>query len=185
MMSVCGEIALVSWPPVLRVPRRQSKMTPRALVSCGSLQGLHRRAATQMDDWLRQAVVVCSKLEQKQIVAALGPREFLLKERALRMLGVFYRDSNRPREAAQQFALAVDMVRALPPPETGDHRMALRSDLTDLGLVLAQLGMRGTARQALGEAREYYLKTEPNHPTLKTIDSWLQRLQDPPPEKEK
>jgi len=150
-----------------------------ALVTCGSLMSLHRRAAKQMEEWLRQAVAVTSKLDQRQIVAALGPREVMLKERALRMLGVYYRDQNRPREAAQKFALAVEAVRAMPPPETGEHRLALRGDLYDLGLVLLQLGMRGTARDALGEAREYYLKTEPNHSTLKAIDSQLQRLEEP------
>ena len=150
-----------------------------ALVTCGSLMALHRRASKQMEQWLKQGVAISTKLEQRQIVAALGPREIMLKERSLRMLGVFYRDQNRPREAAQKFALAVEAVRAMPPPETGEHRMALRSDLYDLGLVLAQLGMRGTARDALGEAREYYLKTEPNHPTLKSIDSQLQRLEEP------
>lgn len=149
-----------------------------ALVTCGGLFGLHRRAAKQMEDWLKQAVAISSKLGQKEIVSALGPREFLLKERALRMLGVFYRDQNRPREAAQNFALAVDTVRALPPPETADHRLALRSDLYELGTALAKLGLRGTARQALGESREYYLKTEPNHSMLKNIDSQLQRLEE-------
>ena len=99
------------------------------------------------------------------------------------MLGVLYRDQNRTREAAQQFALAVDFVRALPPPETADHRMALRGDLHELGTALAKLGLRGTARQALGEAREYYLKSEPSHSALKNIDSQLQRLQDPEQDK--
>jgi tetratricopeptide (TPR) repeat protein len=150
-----------------------------ALVTCGGLMGLHRRASKQMEEWLKQGVAISAKLEQRQIVSSLGPREVMLKERALRMLGVFYRDQNRTREAAQNFALAVETVRAMAPPESGDHRMALRSDLYDLGLVLAQLGMRGTARDALGEAREYYLKTEPNHPTLKSIDSQLQRLEVP------
>jgi tetratricopeptide (TPR) repeat protein len=150
-----------------------------ALVTCGALTGLHRRAATQMEDWLKQGVAISAKLEQRQIVSSLGPREVMLKERALRMLGVYYRDQNRPREAAQNFALAVEAVRAMPPPETGDQRMALRADLYDLGLVLAQLGMRGTARDALGEAREYYLKTEPNHPALQAIDAQLQRLEEP------
>jgi tetratricopeptide (TPR) repeat protein len=150
-----------------------------ALVTCGGLMGLHRRAARQMEDWLRQGVAIALKLEQGAIVAALGPREALLKERGLRMLGVFYRDQNRPREAAENFALAVDTVRALPPPETGEHRLALRSDLHDLGMALAQMGLRGTARQALGEARELYLKTEPNHPALQAIDAQLQRLQEP------
>ena len=150
-----------------------------ALVTCGSLLALHLRASRQMEAWLRQAVAVTGKLEQRQIVAALGPREVMLKERALRMLGVFYRDQRRPREAAQNFALAVETVRALPPPETVDHRLALRSDLYDLGLVLMQLGMRSTARDALGEAREYYLKTEPKHSTLQNIDAQLQRLAEP------
>src|SRR6185503_4174163 len=66
-----------------------------ALVSCGGLQGLHRRAAAQMEDWLKQAVAIASKLDQQAIVASLGPGEFMLKERCLRMLGVFYRDRNR------------------------------------------------------------------------------------------
>ena len=151
-----------------------------ALVTCGSLIGLHRRASKQMEAWLRQGVAISTKLEQREIVAALGPREAMLKERALRMLGVFYRDQNRPREAAENFARAVDTVRAMPPPETADHRMALRGDLYELGTLLAKLGLRGTARQALGESRELYLKTEPNHPTLKAIDSQLQRLEAPP-----
>jgi len=150
-----------------------------ALVTCGSLIGLHRRAANQMEDWLRQAVAISSQLDQQAIVAALGPHEFLLKERALRMLGVFYRDRNRPRDAAQNFALAVDTVRGLPPLEMGAQRLALRADLYDLGVALAQLGLRSTARQALGESRELYLKTEPDHPTLKAIDSQLQRLEAP------
>ena len=150
-----------------------------ALVTCGGLMGLHRRASQQMEDWLRQAVTIAMQLDQQAIVSALGPRESMLKERCLRMLGVFYRDQNRPREAAENFALAVDTVRALPPPETAEQRLALRSDLFDLGLVLAQLGLRGTARHALGEAREYYLRTEPGHSTLKTIDSQLQRLAEP------
>jgi hypothetical protein len=119
------------------------------------------------------------KLEQRAIVAALGPREAMLKERALRMLGVFYRDQNRPRLAAENFARAVDTVRAMPPPETADRRLALRSDLYDLGVALAQMGLRGTARQALAESRELYLKSEPNHPTLKAIDAQLQRLDEP------
>lgn len=148
-----------------------------ALVTCGGLLGLHRRAARQMEDWLKQAVVIALKLEQGAIVAALGPREAMLKERGLRMLGVFYRDQNRPREAAESFALAVDTVRALPPPETGEHRLALRADLHDLGMALAQMGLRGTARQALGESRELYLKTEPSHPALQAIDEQLQRLE--------
>jgi tetratricopeptide (TPR) repeat protein len=150
-----------------------------ALVTCGSLIGLHRRASKQMEDWLKQGVAIATRLEQRQIVAALGPREAMLKERSLRMLGVFYRDQNRPREAAQNFALAVDTVRALPPPETADHRMALRGDLYELGMLLAKLGLRGTARQALAESRVYYLQTEPNHPTLKAIDGQLKRLDEP------
>lgn len=150
-----------------------------ALVTCGGLMGLHGRASQQMEDWLKQAVAIAMKLEQGAIVSALGPREAMLKERCLRMLGVFYRDQDRPREAAENFARAVDTVRAMPPPETGEHRMALRSDLFDLGLVLARLGFRGTARRALGEAREYYLRTEPNHSMLKTIDRQLQRLEEP------
>ena len=150
-----------------------------ALVSCGGLIGLHRRAAKQMEAWLRQGVAIAMQLEQRAIVAALGPREALLKERALRMLGVFYRDQNRPREAAEAFARAVDTVRALPPPETAEQRMALRGDLYELGGALAKLGLRGTARQALGESREYYEKTEPNHPALKSIDAQLQRLEEP------
>lgn len=150
-----------------------------ALVTCGGLMGLHRRASQQMEDWLKQAVAIAMKLEQGAIVSALGPREAMLKERCLRMLGVFYRDQDRPRDAAAQFALAVDTVRAMPPPETGEQRMALRSDLYDLGVVLAQLGFRGTARQALAESRDYYLKTEPNHPTLKSIDEQLRRLEEP------
>jgi tetratricopeptide (TPR) repeat protein len=150
-----------------------------ALVTCGSLIGLHRRAANQMEDWLRQAVAISAQLDQQAIVAALGPREFLLKERALRMLGVFYRDRNRPRDAAQNFALAVDTVRSLPPLEMGAQRLALRADLYDLGVALAQLGLRSTARQALGESRDLYLKTEPDHPTLKAIDGQLQRLEEP------
>jgi hypothetical protein len=153
-----------------------------ALVTCGGLTGLHRRAASQIEDWLRQGVAIALKLEQGAIVAALGPHEAMLKERGLRTLGVFYRDQNRPREAAENFALAVDTVRAMPPPETGEHRLALRSDLYDLGVVLAQIGLRGTARQALGEAREYYLKTAPGHSMLKEIDGQLQRLERPAPE---
>ncbi len=149
-----------------------------ALVNCGGLMGLHRRASKQTEAWLRQGVSIATKLEQPAI-AALGPREEMLKERSLRMLGVFYRDQNRPREAAQAFALAVDTVRALPPPETAEHRMALRGDLYELGGALAKLGLRGTARQALGESREYYLKTEPKHPALQSIDAQLRRLEEP------
>jgi len=148
-----------------------------ALVTCGGLIGLHRRAARQMEAWLRQGVALALKLEQRAIVAALGPREAMLKERSLRMLGVFYRDQKRMREAAENFALAVDTVRAMPPPPSMEQRLALRSDLYDLGSALAQLGMRVTARQALGEARELYLKTEPNHPTLAAIEGQLQRLE--------
>ena len=150
-----------------------------ALVSCGGLLGLHRRASRQIEAWLKQGVAIAMKLEQRAIVAALGPREAMLKERLLRMLGVFYRDQNRPREAAEAFARAVDTVRALPPPETAEHRTALRGDLYELGGALAKLGLRGTARQALGESKEYYLKTEPNHPALKSIDAQLQRLEEP------
>jgi len=150
-----------------------------ALVTCGGLLGMHRRAAAQMEDWLRQSVALSAKLDQQAIVAALGPNEIMLKERCLHMLGVFYRDQNRQRDAAQNFALAVDTVRAMPPPETGVQRLALRSNLYDLGLALAQTGMRGTARQALGEARDYYLKTEPDHPTLKAIEAQLQSLEEP------
>ncbi len=94
------------------------------------------------------------------------------------MLGLFYRDRNRLGEAAENFALAVDAVRALPAPETAEHRLVLRSDLYELGSALAKLGYRGTARRALGEAREYYLKSEPNHPTLKSIDAQLKRLEE-------
>jgi hypothetical protein len=147
-----------------------------ALVTCGGLFGLHRQYPEQMEDWLKEAKALAMKLDQGAIVAALGPREALLKERALRMLGVFYRDRNRTGEAAENFALAVDSVRALPPPETADHRLALRSDLYELGVALSRLGYRGTAKRALGEAREYYLNTEPNHPTLKAIDAQLRRL---------
>ena len=148
-----------------------------ALATCGGLMNLHRRATRQMEAWLKQAVAIAMKLEQKAIVAALGPEEAFLKERCLRMLAVFYRYQNRPREAAENFALAVDTVRAMPAPETGAHRLALRSDLFDLGLVLAQLGYRETARRALGEARVYYLKTEPKHPTLKAIEAEERRLE--------
>ena len=150
-----------------------------ALLTCGGMMGLHRRASRQAEDWLRQAVAITAQLDQQAIVAALGPRESMLKERGLRMLAVFYRDQNRRREAAANFALAVEAVRALPPPETSAHWMALRSDLYDLGVVLAQLGLRGTARQALSEARGYYLNTEPKHPTLKAIDEQLKRLEEP------
>ena len=41
---------------------------------------------------------------ERAIVAALGPGEAMLKERSLRMLGVFYRDQNRQRLAAETFA---------------------------------------------------------------------------------
>jgi tetratricopeptide (TPR) repeat protein len=150
-----------------------------ALVTCGGLMALHRRAARQTEDWLKQSVAIAAKLDQQAIVAALGPREFMLKERCLRMLGVYYRDQNRPREAAENFALAVDTVRAMPPLEMGSQRLALRSDLYDLGLALAQIGLRGTARQALAESRELYLQTEPNHSTLKAIDAQLKRLAEP------
>ncbi len=150
-----------------------------ALVSCGGLQGLHRRASKQIEAWLKQGAAIAMKLEQRAIIAALGPREAMLQERSLRMLGVFYRDQNRPREAADAFARAVDAVRELPPPETAEHRLALRGDLHELGGALAKLGLRGTARQALGESRELYVKTEPNHPALKLIDAQLQRIEEP------
>jgi len=153
-----------------------------ALVSCGSLLGLHRRASKQIEAWLRQGVAISTKLEPRAIVAALGPREAMLPARSLRMLGVFYRDQNRPREAAEAFARAVDTVRALPPPETAEHRLALRGDLYELGGSLAKLGLRGTARHALGESRELYLKTEPAHPALKSIEAQLQKLEEPEPE---
>ncbi len=148
-----------------------------ALVTCGGLLGLQQRASRQMEAWLKEGAAIALKLEQGAIVAALGPREAMLKERSLRMLGVLYRDQQRPREAAEQFALAVDTVRAMSPPETAEHRLALRSDLHDLGSLLAQLGMRTTARQALGEARELYLKTEPKHAALAAIEMQLQGLQ--------
>jgi hypothetical protein len=106
----------------------------------------------------------------------LSPAWLAARDEA-RTLGVSYRDQNRPREAAQYFALAVDTVRAVPPPETGAQRLALRADLFDLGVALEQLGLRRTALQAFGEAREYYLKTEPNHPALKEIDEKISRLQ--------
>jgi hypothetical protein len=147
-----------------------------ALVTCGGLLELHRRHPEQVEDWLKQAKALTAKLDQDAIVAALGPREALLRQRALRMLGVFYRDRDRTGEAAENFALAVDTVRALPPPETAEHRLAVRADLYDLGVALARLGYRGTARRALGEAREYYLKTEPEHPALRAIDAQLKRL---------
>ena len=149
-----------------------------ALVTCGGLLDLHRRYPEQIEDWLKQGKALALKLDQKTIVDALGPREAMLKERALRMLGVFYRDRDRPRDAIDNFALAVDTVRAMPPPETPEQNLALRSDLYDLGTALAKVGYRGTARRALEESREIYLKTEPNHPTLKSIDAQLQRLQD-------
>jgi tetratricopeptide (TPR) repeat protein len=150
-----------------------------ALVTCGGLMGLHRRATRQIEEWLKQGVALSTKLEQRAIVAALGPREAMLKERSLRMLGVFYRDQNRPRLAAESFARAVDTAREMPPPETPERRLALRSDLYDLGMALLQIGLRGTARQALVESRDLYLKTEPNHPTLQSIDAQLQRLDEP------
>jgi hypothetical protein len=106
----------------------------------------------------------------------LSPAWLAARDEA-RKLGVSYRDQNRPREAAQYFALAVDAVRAVPPPETGAQRLALRADLFDLGVALEQLGLRGTALQAFGEAREYYLKTEPSHPALKEIEEKISRLQ--------
>jgi len=148
-----------------------------ALVTCGGLLDLHRRYPEQIEDWLKQGKALALKLDQKAIVGALGPRESMLKERALRMLGVFYRDRGRPRDAVDNFALAVDTVRAMPPPETADQRLALRSDLHDLGSALARLGYRGTARRALEESREIYLRTEPNHPALKSIDAQLKRLE--------
>jgi len=148
-----------------------------ALVTCGGLLDLHRRYPERIEDWLRQGKILALKLDQKAIVEALGARESLLKERALRMLGVFYRDRNRPRDAVDNFALAVDTVRAMPPPETAEQRLALRSDLYDLGSALAALGYRALARRALEESREIYLKTEPEHPALKSIDAQLQRLE--------
>ena len=148
-----------------------------ALVTCGGLLELHRRYPEKIEDWLKQGRAIAARLEQRTIVAELGPREALLKERAYRMLGLFYRDRNRNVEAAENFANAVDSVRALPPPETAEHRLALRSDLYELGTALGKLGLRGTAKRALGEAREYYLKSEPNHPTLKSIDAQLKRLE--------
>ena len=148
-----------------------------ALVTCGSFFDLHRRHPEAIEDWLTQGKAIALKLDQKAIVAALGPREAMLKERSLRMLGVFYRDRNRTAEAADNFALAVDTVRAMAPPETPDQRLALRSDLYDLGAALARLGYRGIAQRALEESRELYLKTEPAHPALKSIDAQLQRLQ--------
>lgn len=151
-----------------------------ALVTCGGLIELHRRYPAQVEDWLTQAKVIALRLDQGTIVAALGPREALLKERALRMLGVFYRDRKRTGEAAENFAAAVDTVRALPPPETPEYRLALRSDLYELGVALARLGYRGTAQRALGEARELYQKSEPNHPTIKSIDAQLKRLEEAP-----
>jgi tetratricopeptide (TPR) repeat protein len=108
--------------------------------------------------------------------ASSGPRETLLKERCLRMLAALHRDGGRPRQAAELLALAVDTLRSLPPPETAEQRLALRADLHDLGSVLAQLGYGATARRALEEAREYYRKTEPEHPALKSIDAQLRRL---------
>ncbi len=150
-----------------------------ALVTCGGLLELHRRYPAQIEDWLKQAKTIALRLEQEAIVGALGPREALLRERALRMLGVFYRDRKRTGEAAENFAAAVDAVRALPPPETGEYRLALRSDLYELGVALAKLGYRATAKRALGEAREIYQKSEPNHPTIKSIDAQLKRLEEP------
>lgn len=148
-----------------------------ALVTCGGLLELHRRYPERIEDWLTQGRSIAEKLEQSTIVAQLGPREALLKERAYRMLGLFYRDHNRTGEAAENFARAVDAVRALPPPETAEDRLALRSDLYELGTALAKLGLRGTAQRALREAREYYLKSEPGHPTLRSIDAQLRRLE--------
>jgi hypothetical protein len=94
-----------------------------------------------------------------------------------RALAISYRDQNRPREAAQYFALAVDTVRALPPPETVEQRVALRADLFDLGVALAQLGLRVTALQAFTDARAYYLKTDPDDPALKEIEARIKQLQ--------
>ncbi len=148
-----------------------------ALVTCGGLTGLQRRAARQVEAWLKRAVAIAIQLDQPAIDAALGPREIMLKERCLRMLGMYYRDQNRTREAAENFALAVDTVRAMPPLDA--QRLALRSDLHDLGLALAQLGLRGTARRALAEARALYVETEPGHAALKALDEQLRRLEDP------
>jgi len=136
-------------------------------------------APVQTEDWLQQAVAVAKLLSQNAIVAALGPQEAMLKERCLRTLGLYYRDRGRPGAAAENLALAVDSVRAMPPPETADRRMALRSDLFDLGVALAQLGYRGTARKAFAESREYYLKTEPDSPALKAIEEQERRLSAP------
>jgi hypothetical protein len=147
-----------------------------ALVTCGGLTELQRRAARQTETWLKRAVAIAMPLDQSAIVAALGPREIMLKERCLRVLGTYYRDQNRTREAAGNFALAVDTVRAMPPLDPGAQRLALRGDLHDLGLALAQLGLRGTARRALAEARALYVETEPAHAALKAIDEQLRRL---------
>lgn len=149
-----------------------------ALVTCGGLLELHRRHPEQVEDWLRQAKALTAKLDQNAVVAALGPREAMLRQRALRMLGIFYRDRDRIGEAAENFALAVDAVRALPAPETAEHRLALRADLYELGVALARLGYRGTARRALSEARDVYLSTEPEHPTLRAIEAQLRRLEE-------
>lgn len=108
--------------------------------------------------------------------SAPGPREVLLSERCLRMLAVMHRDAGRPRQAAELYALAVDALRVLPPPETPERRLALRADLHDLGTLLAQLGYGATARRALEEAREYYRMTEPGHAALGSIDAELRRL---------
>ncbi|HLX81760.1 MAG TPA: hypothetical protein VKS43_14370 [Burkholderiales bacterium] len=147
-----------------------------ALVTCGGLTVMQPSALVQTEDWLKQAVAITQKLGQQAIVAALGPREALLKERCLRTLGVYYRDRGRPGEAAENLALAVDTVRAMPPPETADRRLALRSDLFDLGVALGQLGYRGTALRAFAESREYYLETEPGSPALKAIAEQQRRL---------
>jgi len=147
-----------------------------ALAGCGGLLGLHRHAPQKIEGWLKQAVALAEPLAPEAIEAVLGPGEALLKQRCRRMLGVFYRDQNRPREAATQFALAIEAVRAFAPPETGEHRLALRSDLFDLGMLLAQLGYGETARRALAESREYYLKTEPQHSALTAIEEQERRL---------
>jgi hypothetical protein len=105
------------------------------------------------------------------------PPVWLAAHDEARKLGLSYRDQNRPREAAQYLALAVDTARAAPPPETAEQQRALRADLFDLGVALAQLGLRGTALQAFAESRAYYLKTDPNHPALKEIEQNMAQLQ--------
>lgn len=147
-----------------------------ALTGCGSMGALHYQAPLKVEAWLLQAAYVAEPLSQAEIVSTLGLDEALLKERGRRMLGLFYRDHKRPREAAQEFALAIDAVRALGPPETGIHRMALRSDMFDLGVALARLGDNENARQAFAESRKYYIETEPQHPYLKVIADEEQRL---------